>query len=383
MTAAQNVLILSSDTGGGHRSAANALETSLTMLDPGKVLVRVAKVLEESTVISRKMAELYNYLLREHQDWMKYYYSAIHLLKPNESRLILDAALGYGQRLVDRVCPSAVVSVHPMTQHFFAYVMRKLGLLGKIPFVTVVTDPVAGFWRGWACDDVDMYYVASDDARQQLMDYGVGSHKIRITGMPVHPRFKPATEDERRAIRHAMGLDPEKFTVFLNSGWAGGGNVPQIYQALAASGIENIQAVFLAGQNDKLIQTGHEVASSSRFPIKVVGYSDEIESLMNASDVMVTKMGGLTTFEAMACHLPIIADVSSPMPQEAQTGQFLTRTGTGIMLAQPDSIVSVVESLSNSPDQLADMRFAAGIHARAGAAERIARDVVDRVNGIV
>ena len=380
MTASQNVLILTSDTGGGHRSAAHALETSLTLLDPGRVLVKVAQVLEESTLLTRKMADLYNYLLREHQDWVKYYYTAIQLLKPNESVLLFRSALGYGQCVLEKVCPSAIVSVHPMTQHFFAYVLKKLGLLGKIPFYTVVTDPCAGFWRGWACEDVDLYYVASDDARQQLMDYGIGSHKIRIAGMPVHRRFEPVSLDDRRALRRALGLDPDTFTVFLNSGWVGGGNVPAIYEALAQSSVQNIQAVFLAGKNEKLIQRGHEIAQTAPFATKVLGYSHEIENLMNASDVMVTKTGGLTTFEALACNLPIIADaVTRPMPQEIQTGRFLTHTGTGVLLDNPSAIVSVVESLSNSPEQLGRMRKAAQHHAGAGASDRIAQHVINQL----
>jgi len=382
--AAQNVLILSSDTGGGHRSAAHALESSLTALNPGRVLVNVAKVLEDATLASRKLAELYNYMLRDHQDLMKYYYQAVNLFKPNESEIIHEVALGYGKRLVNGTSPSAIVSVHPMVQHCFAYVLKKLGLRGKVPFYTVVTDPCAGFWRGWACEDVDLYYVASHEAKQQLIDYGIGSHKIKVTGMPVHSRFKPVNSDERRALRENMDLDPDKFTVFLNSGWIGGGNVPQIYETLAASGSgldsANIQAIFLAGQNGELIARGHEIAQSAPFPVKVVGYSNEIENLMNASDVMVTKMGGLTTFEALACRLPIIADaVTPPMPQEAQTGRFLTTTGAGIMLDRPEAIVSVVESLSSSPEKLARMREAAQRHAGAGAADRIARDLVNRL----
>jgi len=96
--------------------------------------------------------------------------------------------------------------------------------------------------------------------------------------------------------------------------------------------------------------------------------------------VMVTKMGGLTTFEALACNLPIIADaVTEPMPQEANTGRFLTTTGAGLLLDSPGRIVSVVESLSNSPQQLARMRQAANTHARAGASDRIARDVINQL----
>jgi UDP-N-acetylglucosamine:LPS N-acetylglucosamine transferase len=98
---------------------------------------------------------------------------------------------------------------------------------------------------------------------------------------------------------------------------------------------------------------------------------------MQASDVMVSKMGGLTTFEALSCHLPIIADmVTPPMPQEAQTAAFLHATGAGVLLKKPDQIVSVIKSLSDSPQQYHSLREAAALHGRPGASDRIAQDVL-------
>lgn len=377
MLASQNVLILSSNTGGGHRSAAHALEDSFTNLLPDRILVKIAQVLEDSSDISRRMSNLYNFLLRDHQHLMKYYYWAVNHLKPNESRFVLKQALGYGLRLVDKVTPNAIVSVHPMTQHFCAYILRRLGLLDKIPFITVVTDPCYGFWRGWACDDVQQYYVATEDAKQQLIDYGVGSHKIQIVGMPVHSRFQAVDEARRYELYQKYGLDPDKFTVFLNSGWVGGGNIPQIYEALARAQGLDIQAVFLAGRNDELLRYGHEVAQSADFSVRVLGFTENIQEIMNVSDIMVSKMGGLTTFEALACHLPIIGDtVTHPMPQEEQTGRYIEKTGAGLLLHQPDRIVSVVQSLVNSPEEYLRMREAARTHGRAGASDRIASDVL-------
>ena len=98
---------------------------------------------------------------------------------------------------------------------------------------------------------------------------------------------------------------------------------------------------------------------------------------MHASDVMVSKMGGLTTFEALACNLPIIGDtITHPMPKEAQTARFLEKTGSGLLLKHPDQIVSVVQSLVQSPEEYMRMQEAARTHGRAGASDRIASDVL-------
>lgn len=378
--ASQNVLILTSNTGGGHRSAANALENSLLNVAPERILVNITQVLEEAHYLSRKAADFYNFLLRDHQDLMHYYFHAINRFRPNESRLIFKSAMGYAVRVFEKMMPDVIVSVHPMTQHFFAYVLRRLNLQDKIPLLTVVTDPYYGFWKGWACDEVSQYYVASDFARQQLIDFGVDPRKVQVVGMPVHSKFHPVTDLEKRLMRSQLGLDPDRFTVFVNAGWIGGGNIPAIYESLLREGSSAglpIQTVFLAGQNETLYQQATQMAESAAFPVKVLGYTPQIECLMNVSDIMVSKMGGLTTFEALSCRLPIIADtVTPPMPQELQTVSFLGSTGAALMLKEPNQIVPMVRSLLESPGQYQSLREAAGFHGRPGASDQIALDVL-------
>ena len=109
----------------------------------------------------------------------------------------------------------------------------------------------------------------------------------------------------------------------MNAGWIGGGNIPKIFKELVAGELD-VQAIFLAGKNEVLRQEAEEMAKHAKFPVKVIGYSDDIEKLMQSANVMISKLGGLTTFEALACRLPIIADATTPpMPQEAGTVSLL------------------------------------------------------------
>jgi UDP-N-acetylglucosamine:LPS N-acetylglucosamine transferase len=174
--------------------------------------------------------------------------------------------------------------------------------------------------------------VANGEARRQLIDYGIAPEKIKISGMPVHPKFHEVDETVAQNARRAFGLDAEKFTVFVNAGWIGGGNVPQIFRELVRGELD-VQAIFLAGKNEALKREAEELAKTAKFPVKVIGYSDEIEKLMQSANVMISKLGGLTTFEALACRLPIIADATTPpMPQEAGTVNLIARRGAGVLL---------------------------------------------------
>ncbi len=380
---AKKFLIITSATGGGHTSAAAAIADGLKRFSAPGCLVNVVRAIEESHFLAQKLAEFYNYLLRNHQPLMKYYYAAIERFKPNESNLIYRLGVNYLRQLFERFCPQVVISVHPITQHLFARVMKELGLLDTIPLVTVVTDPCYGFWRGWACEDVSLYLVATQEAQQQLIDYGIHPEKIKICGIPIHPKFQYENEEERAAARLELGLDPEKFTVFVNAGWIGGGNIPHIFEQMIDQGdkLKNTQAVFLAGRNVELQNDVARMAKRSPFPIKIIGYTDAMEKLMRAADVMISKLGGLTTFEALASRLPIIADVTTPpMPQESQTANMLLRNKAGLLLERASDVVPIVRRLIASPAEHAALRLASAKIAIPDATRRIVHEIMSKMD---
>ena len=353
------ILIISSDTGGGHRSAAAAIVAGVqNFLEGQSYAIRVVRAVEESHHISAKLVNLYNWVLRNKQHWMKYLYWAVNRFRPETREFFHARGIGYVRALFERWCPHVVVSVHPLTQHIFARVLKELGLLDRIPLVTVVTDPTYGFWKGWACNDVHLYLCATEEARQQLIDYGIAPERIKVSGMPVHPKFDFPDEQAAQAARRELGLDPEKFTVFVNAGWEGGGNIPRIFRELVRGELD-MQAIFLAGRNEELKSEAELLAAGAKFPIKVIGYSEQVEELMRAANVMISKLGGLTTFEALSCRLPIIADgTTEPMPQEAGTVNLIVKRGAGVLLRQASDVVPTVRRMIEDSAHYAAMRAA-------------------------
>jgi UDP-N-acetylglucosamine:LPS N-acetylglucosamine transferase len=362
MSHTPKILIISSDTGGGHRSAAVAIADGLERFWKGESFaVRTIKAVEESHHITEKLVNVYNWVLRNRQHWMKYIYWVMNKIRPETREFFHRRCIAYVRDIFEKWCPHIVVSVHPLTQHIFARILKELNLADQIPLVTVVTDPCYGFWKGWACNDVSLYLVANEDARRQLVDYGILPEKIKISGMPVHPKFHEVDEKVAQKARQAFGLNPDKFTVFVNAGWIGGGNIPQIFRELVRGELD-VQAIFLAGKNEELRLEAEEIAKTAKFPVKVIGYSDEIEKIMQAANVMISKLGGLTTFEALACRLPIIADATTPpMPQEAGTVSLIADKGAGILLEKPADIVLTVRHLLNDSQKYAAMK-AATVH---------------------
>ena len=353
------ILIISSDTGGGHRSAAQTIADGLEKFWTGEsAAVRTIKAVEESHHVTEKLVNLYNWVLQHKQHWMKYLYWAINKIRPETREFVMKRCIGFCRESFEKWCPHIVVSVHPLTQHIFARILKELNLIDSVPLVTVVTDPCYGFWKGWACDDVSLYLVANDDAQRQLIDYGISPEKIKISGMPVNPKFHEVDEQDAQNARRIYGLDPDKFTVFVNAGWIGGGNIPKIFKEFVRGELD-VQAIFLAGKNEELRLEAERIAKTAKFPVKVIGYSDEIEKVMQSANIMISKLGGLTTFEALACRLPIIADATTaPMPQEAGTSRLIETRGAGILLKRSVDIVPTIQNLISNNGEYSRMKAA-------------------------
>ncbi|MBI4533361.1 MAG: hypothetical protein HY711_05375, partial [Candidatus Melainabacteria bacterium] len=173
-----------------------------------------------------------------------------------------------------------------------------------------------------------------------------------VMGMPIHPEFLRPPTVSRADFLEPLGLNPDVLTVCLNAGVAGGGNMVKIYHALSQSR-RPVQVIFLCGQNQHLFhQVRHELKAPP-VPTAVLPFHDSMWNLMSACDLMVTKAGGLTTFEAVARRLPMAIDlVSEAMPQEVGTAELLIAQDLAKPVRSPHDIVHIVESLecqSNKP----------------------------------
>ncbi len=370
--------IVSGETGGGHTSAANALVWGLGRVDPLSETLVMPRALEQAHPLSAALSGVYNHLLRHRPSAVRHDYRLIQRIRPNEWRLFCTLA---GRRVRAHLTPyrpDLIVCVHPMLPHLMGQRLRDLGWLARVPLVVVVTDPCHGFWRGRAGPDVSLFVVATDGARRQLLEYGVPDWKIRIRGMPVHPKFQGRGAAGRLAARAALGLHPDRFTVLVNAGSVGGGNMPRILDALVTGGeaLRETQIICLAGRNDALRAWMHARVARAAFRSVVLPHTSDMDQLMNASDVTISRPGGLTTFEALTSGLPIVADATTaPMPQEAGTLELICSEGAAVPLRQFRDAVPTIERLRRQPAALGAMRTAAVRLARPGATLRIAEEL--------
>ena len=364
MKKSPNISIYFDDTGGGHRSAAfavkagieaaTALSSSALSAPFQSTRIFCQPIIEKSHPVMRGLVDFYNYLARHHTTWIKYYYMVAHILKP-ESRAYFGLYKAYLSDLVRSQEPALIVSMHPMLASGLTQTVKDLGLSGKVKCAVVITDPNEKLWRAWGCKRADLIIAPNDIVRDKLLTWGIEEAKIRVLGMPVHPQFLQPPAMNRDDYLSQLGLNPDRFTVCLNAGWAGNSHLLETYAALAKCK-RSLQVVFLTGYNKELEKQALAAARKTGIKTAVMPFSDQMSSLMAAVDVMISKAGGLTVYESLARRLPLVFDHTiEPMPQEASTMKMLIGAGVAQRLDKPEEITDIVDGIGILSDRKAPL----------------------------
>src|SRR5215831_10893328 len=224
------LLILSSDTGEGHNSAAAAIESAARSAG---LQAKIRKPLEESTTVNRSLAQVYNTLLTHRPQWMGRYFRLIDTVRPNEREVLYSKVCKYIGRFIESEEPDIILSVHPMLNHFIQRFIKEKEL--GIPCYTFLTDPFPPFWRGWSSPYVDRYFVPTDEALQALTASGIPAWRIERVPMPVRQQFLSTRTTDTQALRATLRLDAASI-ILINGGARGGGPLLKIYQTIRTSG---------------------------------------------------------------------------------------------------------------------------------------------------
>lgn len=232
--------------------------------------------------------------------------------------------------------PDAVIATHPVCAQLVSRFKEKTG--SAVPLVTCVTDLTAH--SEWLSNQCGCYLVGSPQVRQELMDKGVEGGRILVTGIPVRSAFgregNPEHARERRLLimGGGLGLLPRK---------------DSFYQAL--NDLQGVQTTLITGHNQKLYDR-----LAGRWPhIHVVGFTDQVHVYMARSDLMLSKPGGITLFEAISAQLPMLA-WEPFLQQERLNARFLVQEGMGrIAKKEPEACLQAIRDLIEDEAALRQM----------------------------
>jgi len=348
------VLILHASIGGGHKSAANALQQAFAQRDVTDVVVK--DVFEfGGPAFERVVAGGYKVTSEKAPLLWKMFYESGDVGDPRWAK-IKNQLRGQAQRpmfvltldkFVQEYAPDILIGTHFMPLEILLPLKRK----GEItaPLYEVITDFMVS--SDWIQNGVDRYFVASDFTRNAMMARGVDANLIEVTGIPVKPEL--ALAKTLHAARARVGLDSGHVITLLGGG-VSSKRIRHVAQALLKTALHGV-LVIVAGRNQELLDDIETLENGATLRVLKLGFIDYLDDLIAASDVVITKAGGLTVSEILARGTPMI--VIDPIPgQEEWNADYVAASGAGIQLRMIETAPAATVALLSDPDRLAAMR---------------------------
>lgn len=363
------VLILFSDTGGGHRAAARALTDALKLLDPSCVITVADPLIGQGPVIVRRLASLYSPVIRRSRAaWGAVYHSS----NTQPTFAAIRAVFGPPVRRVLRHLlkendPDVVLSVHPLLNHVAHQAIRKSGRPRAL--MTVITDLV-DFHRGWTFSQADLVVAPTEGARKVALRRRVPPDRVKLLGLPVDLRFRPPAPGEKQALRRRFGLDEHRFSVLVMGGAAGVGHLAAQVRELTVEA-HPWQVVVVCGRNEKLRRRLNEITVAT--PMLVLGFVDFMPELMRACDLVVTKAGPGAIAEALATGLPLVLTGFLP-GQESPNVDFVVESRIGAFAPKETDLLDEVRVMAEGGPTWREMSRNAQELAHPYASSDIARE---------
>jgi processive 1,2-diacylglycerol beta-glucosyltransferase len=370
---APRILVLSASVGAGHLRAAEAVEAALRQLVPQATVKNVDVLQLTNRLFRRFYSKFYLDLANKAPHVLGYFYDTFD--RPSRSgknrgdrlRLVLEKLnLRPFIRFLHAEPWDLVINTHFLPAEIIASLRKK----GKIdlPQVTVTTDFETH--RLWVNQPCERYFTATTEGAMYLQSWGVPAADTVPTGIPIHPVF--STPKERAACLARHGLATDRPVVLQMAGGFGVGPIEKLYRGLL--GVEvPLQVVAVAGRNEELKGQLEQVPCPPRHRTKVLGFTNQIDELMAAADLVMSKPGGLTTSETLARGAVMV--IVNPIPgQESRNSDFLLENGAAIKVNNAATLAHKVTALLREPKRLEQMRA----NVRRVARPRAAFEVVER-----
>jgi len=330
----------------GHHSATLAVEKAIRTIDPHVEILNI-NTFKYTTPISEKVINrLYMGVIKRTPQLWDYLYDNPAVAKKLEG--IKEAIHKFNspklKRLFEKFRPHVVACSQAYPCGMVADYKKTAH--SNVPLVAMLTDFTPHSY--WIYDTVNFYISASDDITTRLIEKGVNREKIRTFGIPFDQKFHeeiPKADALRR-----LGLNPNLFTLLIMGGGQGLGPIKTVVKSLEKAKTA-LQEIIVTGTNKKVYRSLKRKRKKCRKKIVLLGYAHNVNELMSASDVIITKPGGITTSEALCKKLPII--ILKPIPgQEANNAAFLSAKGAAIRLNFPEDINLVIDDLTANPKKL-------------------------------
>ena len=361
---------MSANVGVGHTSAANALRAALADGEPSFEATVVDSYKYAASVVSRVVSEGYLRMVKTIPQMYRFLYNRAELAtEVGPFRAWVHQFTATNLRpLLQELRPDVVICTHAFPCGVMAEYKKQFA--DAPPVMGVVTDFVVHAF--WIHTNIDAYAVATPEMRAMLVARGVPGERIVVSGIPVRAEFAQVHED-RDALRERLGLPLDRSAVLLMGGGLGIGPLEAMMQALDRVRAP-LCALAIVGRSVRSEQRVLESAHRVGYPVRVVRFVNNVHDYMHASDVLITKPGGLTSAEALVAGVPMV--LFKPLPgQEERNTRYLVARRAALRAKNGADLTRTVESVLQSADKRAAMREAMAKLSKPGATAQIAATI--------
>jgi len=348
-----SVLVCSASAGAGHMRAAEAVQKAIAQRRPDAA-VRHVDVLSLATPAFRRVyGQGYVDFVNSAPEVVGAVFDRTNRAAPHPAArkfgsLLQRSQLRRFEDLVIESNPDLIIHTHFLPAELCERLRQKRKWTG--PHAVVVTD--YDVHRFWLCSGIDRYFVSRAENIEVLTRLGEPREKVSVTGIPIDPEFSVASNVTALRRKHEVSAD--RPLVLVLSGGFGVGPVAELATSLAGA-LTSAQMVVVAGRNEVLKDRIGKATAEFRSRVRVIGFTTEMREWMALADLIVTKPGGLTTSEALACGVPMV--VTFPIPgQETRNATMLYEEGAAISGESPATVAWRVSQLLANSDRLTSMR---------------------------
>jgi len=360
------ILILSLPHGAAHQRAAKAMRKAFAAIRP-EAQVEVIDTLQHCTAWFRAYYNSYLILLAIWPGLWRWIESRQHQSESTNPGWTYRWGARPLFRYLREFAPDVVIATEVGTCELAAMHKRE----SRSSYLLAGLE-LMDFNRAWIQPEVDLFLTTHVDLAAELVAEGADAAKVVTTGQPVDPAF--ASLPDRNTARHKLGIAQDALQILILFGGTGHGNPERILGELAKLPQPH-QIVMVTGRNQRLEKRLRKRYGSLPH-VRVLGWVDNMQDWMVASDLMISKPGGGTLTEGFACGLPMLA--FDPLPgNEERTCRWIEKWEAGIWINRPEDLASRIEALLADPAQLATLRQKAGELARPFAARDGALAVLD------
>ena len=276
------------------------------------------------------------------------------------------------QEYLEKYQPDVVVCTHVLSSAMMSILKENGQYRGLV--AGIVTDfTVHPLWEetGW----IDYYVTPSMLLEYQMKKKGLSVEKILPFGIPIRPEF--SEKMPKAEARERLGLKRDKNILLLMGGSMGYGKIDKTLIEIDNLGME-FQIMVVCGSNQKMYRKINKIAPGLKSDVKVYGYVDNVDEMMDAADCIITKPGGITSSEALAKELPMI--MVNPIPgQEERNVEFMLNNGLAVRVSKTFPVEEAVFSLFRHPETIEHMSRTAALRGKKHSAEKLCRFLVDEI----